>query len=213
MYKKMLTQLFRVYEELAAKADFAFNKIEQDYGSMMKCRRRCADCCHAVFGLFLIEAVFINHHFNTLGEDEQKEILKRAAQADRELRQMKEKLAEFKDDPQMQVNAMARERIRCPLLDDKDECVLYPFRPITCRVYGIPVSSHGSAHACWKAEFKRGESYPTFNLDAAYAQLFRLSQELLENAGQKDSERASILLSVSSALSVSHEDLITGNYL
>ncbi len=205
--------MFQAYKELAAMADLAFNKMEQDYGSMVKCRRQCADCCHAVFGLFLIEAAYINHHFNTLDEDEQKQILKRAAEADKELRQMQEKLAEYQDDPQKQVNAMARERIRCPLLDGKDECALYPFRPITCRVYGIPVSSHGSAHACWKAEFKRGESYPTFNLDAVYAQLFRLSQELLEGAGQKDPERASILLSVSSALSVSQEDLITGNYL
>ncbi len=205
--------MFEAYEELAVKADAAFSKIEQDYGSVMKCRRQCADCCHAVFGLFLIEAAYINHHFNTLGESEQKEILNRAARADQDLRRMQERLAEFKDDPQMQAHAMARERIRCPLLDDKDECALYRFRPITCRVYGIPVSSHGSAHACWKAEFKSGESYPTFDLDAAYAQLCRLSQELLENAGQKDPERASILLSVSTVLSVTYEDLVNGNFL
>ena len=53
------SHLFDPYNSVASRADFAFQRIEREFPECMRCRIGCSDCCHAVFGLFLIEAVFL----------------------------------------------------------------------------------------------------------------------------------------------------------
>jgi len=204
----MFTELFREYEELLAIADQAFRRMEQDYGNEIKCEIHCTDCCYAIFGLFLIESVYIKYHFDQLNDSEKREALLRADQADEDLANLEKRLAVYQDDAQLQAYALARQRVRCPLLNDQQECILYPYRPITCRVYGIPTAINGKARVCWKAGFERGESYPTFDLDAVYRHLYRLSRELLEKAGQTDMGRASFLVSVSKSIKTPVEELL-----
>jgi hypothetical protein len=64
-------------------------------------------------------------------------------------------------------------------------------------VYGIPTAIQGKAHVCGKAGFKSGKTYPIFDLDRAYQELYLLSGELLKEAGRSDPEKASLLISVS----------------
>ena len=71
-----LTQLFRSYELLADKAETAFQRVGEEYGAYIKCERHCADCCHAVFGLFLIEAAYIREHFEQIDEEQKRRTLK-----------------------------------------------------------------------------------------------------------------------------------------
>ena len=195
---------------LVAKADHAFQKMEKEYGACIKCKRYCSDCCHAIFGLFLIEAAFIQHHFNQLSPKLRREAILRASKSDKDLRKIEEKLKAYEDDPHMKSFALSKERVRCPLLDQNEECILYPCRPITCRVYGIPTAIHGKAHICGKAAFKGGESYPTFDLDAAYRELYQQSKELIQKSGQMNMEPASLLISVSRAIKAPVKDFILG---
>lgn len=207
----MLHDLFKEYEALMAKADVAFSKVQGEHGSCVKCEIQCSDCCHSVFGLFLIEAAYLNSRFHKmLDVPRRQEALARGEQAGRDLAEMLERVRKYNASPEMQAQAMAKERIRCPLLDDEQKCVIYPFRPITCRAYGIPTVIGGKVHACYKAGFEKGQSYPSFNLDTVYQELYRLSSELLELAGQADKDKASLLLSVPKILSTPIEDLLGG---
>jgi hypothetical protein len=70
----------------------------------------------------------------------------------------------------------------------------------------------GKAHACGNAGFKDGESYPSFNLDEVQRELYLLSRELLDRAGRKDLERASLLISVSKAIKTPFKDLINEDF-
>lgn len=206
-----MVELLPAYEVLVNAADQAFIKMQREYGAAIKCARRCTDCCYAVFGLFLIEAAYLKYHFDMLDESIRMEILRRAAQAAEELRLIQKRLNYYTDDPVMQGYALSRQRVRCPLLTEEDECALYPYRPITCRVYGIPVAVQGRARVCWKAGFERGKQYPTFNLDVAYKELYRLSQLLLGSSGREDAaERAAVLISVPKALTTPLEALMKG---
>jgi Fe-S-cluster containining protein len=205
-----ISQLIHSYEFLADKADAAFHRMKKEHGTCIKCERYCSDCCHAVFGLFLIEAAYLKQHFDQLDRKEIRETLLRCHDTDRALRRLEIKLQTNEEDAQMQAYILARERIRCPLLDDKEECILYPCRPITCRVYGIPTKIHGKARVCGKAGFKKSESYPAFDLDGVYRDLFNLSKELLESEEKGDPEKASLLISVSKAISTPLEEIING---
>jgi Fe-S-cluster containining protein len=200
--------LFKKYQQLVVKGDAAFETTEQEYGSSIKCKVGCSDCCHAIFGLFLVEAAHIQKLFNRLDRKVRREALLRADKADIELQRVEERLQAFEDDPQMKSYALAKERVRCPLLDANNECVLYPHRPLTCRVYGIPTAIQGKARVCGKAAFKRGESYPTFDLDACYQELYKLSKDLLLMSGESNMEKASLLISVSKVLKTPMEDII-----
>ncbi|MGD2127623.1 MAG: YkgJ family cysteine cluster protein [Desulfobacteraceae bacterium] len=203
-----ITPLLRSYELLVDKADAAFRGMEKAHSACIKCERHCVDCCYAVFGLFLIEAAYLKQAFDQLGHEERKAALLRCNETEKGLKRLEKTLQAHEGDPQMQAYIMARERIRCPLLDDNQDCTLYPHRPITCRVYGIPTMIQGKARVCGKAQFKKGETYPVFDLDGVYRDLYTLSKELLNTAGKDDPEKASLLISVPKAISASLDDLI-----
>lgn len=201
-------QLFQRYESLVAKVNHAFQKMQKDYGEYIKCKIHCSDCCHAIFGLFLIEAAYLQRHFKELSIKEKRAALLRGEKSDKEQRELEKKIKTYANDPQMASYSLSKERILCPLLNENQECILYVYRPIICRVYGIPLVIKGKAHVCWNAGFKKGEPYPTFNLDEVHRELYLLSRELLGRAGRKDLERASLLISMSKAIKTPFKVLI-----
>jgi len=205
---KKANDRFRSYELLVDKAEAAFQGMQKDHSSCIKCEPHCSDCCHAIFGLFLIEAGYLKEHFDELTNEEKRAALLRCEEAEKSLERLQKMLQAHEGDPQMQAYIMSRERIPCPLLNENQDCILYPYRPITCRVYGIPTKVQGKARVCWKAEFKKDERYSVFDLDGVYRDLYFLSTELLKSAGKDDPEKASLLFSVSKAITTSLEDLL-----
>ncbi|PKN65067.1 MAG: hypothetical protein CVU57_11675 [Deltaproteobacteria bacterium HGW-Deltaproteobacteria-15] len=207
-----LSELLKSYELLADRADTAFGDMAKEHGEAIQCRRHCSDCCHAVFGLFLVEAAYVQEHFSRLNTDVQKAALLRCSEMERGLKRLEKKMQIHEDDPQMQHYVLARERIRCPLLDDDQSCVLYLHRPITCRVYGIPTRVQGKARVCGKSGFKSGEAYEAFDLDGVYSSLRGLTIQLLQMNGKEDDlEPASLLISMSKAITTPLEFLIRGD--
>ena len=204
-----IAALFHSYELLVDKAEAAFHEMEVGYSRCVTCRRHCSDCCHAIFGVFLIEASYLQGHFARLSDPQKQEVLRRCRQADEKLELMKRRFQAEGRDPRSAMNALARERIQCPLLDENQDCVVYRFRPITCRVYGIPTAVHGKARACGKTRFEKGQSYPVFDLDGAYRDLHLLSMDLLRAEGHQDLEKAFLLISVSTVLSTPGDRLLS----
>ena len=135
--------IFDQYAALVATADRAFSKMQKEHGAAIQCRPHCSDCCHAVFGLFLIEAAHLKAHFDRLGRKKRRAALLRANKADRDLMQLQNRFRASDENLPQARDLLSKERIRCPLLDDQDLCILYPHRPITCRVYGIPTAIGG----------------------------------------------------------------------
>ncbi len=204
--------LFEPYDRLVSRADKAFERMAGEYPDCIACKPGCADCCHAVFGLFLIEAVFLKHDFDQLREKEKEAALKRGLSAEKELTILERTLSEFKDDPQMSAYSMARARIRCPLLSGDDACILYPYRPITCRVYGIPTMIQRVPRICGSTDFRKDQAYPIFNMDGVQKELFHLSKDLLKNTKNESAEeRASLLISIPKILKTTVEDLVNEN--
>jgi Fe-S-cluster containining protein len=188
------------YQRLALMADDAFSKVEKEYPSCVRCRVHCSDCCHAVFGVFAIEAVALKEKFDALPRKVRRQALLKADSADRELKKIEIRMRMSEDDPQVKAMVLAKARVACPLLSESQECILYHHRPITCRVYGIPTAIQGKGHVCGKGAFEKGKKYPTFDLDAVHGALFNLSLEYMKRTGNPDSEAASLLLSVSGVI-------------
>jgi len=205
-----LSPLLRGYESLAALADEAFKKLGETHGDCIRCARYCDDCCHAVFGLFLVEAAYLQRQFGLLSSCVKAEVILRCSSADRELARLQQQIAEQEGRGPLGEDPLALGRVRCPLLNEERDCVLYAQRPITCRIYGVPTRIQGKARVCGRSGFDSGTSYPAFDLDAVFRDLYDMSRELVEKAGGEDPDRAGLLISVSRALTTPLEDLIHG---
>ena len=209
-----LTSYFEKYEALVAQADGAFDRVKNAHADCVKCEAKCADCCFALFDLTLIEALYIHHKFNEKYQGSEKaELLEKSNRADRRIYKIKRKaysdLQAGKNEGEI-LAAMAFERVRCPLLNEKELCDLYEYRPITCRFYGVPTAIGGAGHTCGKSGFKQGEKYPTVNLDSVYSQLQQISAELLRDIQSKNIKLADLLVPLSSAVILDFDDVFLG---
>lgn len=205
---------FKRYEALVAKADKAFDQVKARYPEEVKCVPGCADCCYALFDLTLIEAFYINYHFNkNFSGADREALLEKADAADRKIYKVKKTAYKSSQDGEAEEKVLenvGQERIRCPLLNDEDYCDLYPYRPIACRVYGIPLAIGGRGVTCGLSGFTQGENYPTFNMDRVHDQLMALSAEFVQAIGSRYVKMADVLVPVSMALLTEYNESYLG---
>ena len=208
------TPYFQRYEALVKLADQAFERVAKDHPDCIKCQIGCADCCHALFDLTLIEALYINHKFKEkFNGPEREALLEKANTADRQTNRIKRQAVDAlqKGTDERDILAeLAKKKVRCPLLNDQDSCDLYGYRPLTCRFYGVPTAIGGVGHTCGVSEFKKGEKYPTVNLDLIHQQLQQISAELVRDLESKFIKLADILVPLSMALLTLYDEEYLG---
>jgi len=195
---------FEKYQEIVIKADELFARVQKDHPECVKCKIKCADCCHALFDLTLIEAIYITYQFNKLIKGKEKtRLIEKANRADRKTHMIKRHAYKDKKAGKSETEILmeiAAERVRCPLLNDNELCDLYEYRPITCRLYGIPTSIGGRSHTCGKSGFVEGKPYPAVNLDAIQKKLYDISNEFVREIKTKYVKMADMLVPLSMAI-------------
>lgn len=197
-------EYFKRYEALAAEADALFSAIQAKHPQEVACEKGCSDCCHALFDVTLVEALYLNHQFNRLHKGESRSrVLERSDAADRQIHKLKHRLHKASQEGR-NVSDILREvalaKVRCPLLGDEDLCLLYEHRPITCRLYGVPTDIGGEAHTCNRSRFSPGKSYPTVHIGRIQDRLFALSAELTVSLDTKYPNMGDMLIPPSMAL-------------
>lgn len=206
---------FKRYEGLVKLVDEAFERVKTQYGDCVKCTSGCSDCCFAIFDLTFIEALYINHHFNKkyIGGSQRHEMFERANRADRKLYKLKKKAHEESVEGRDEISIigdMSLERVRCPLLNPDNNCDLYEYRPIACRVYGIPTSAMGVSHTCGKSAFEQGVPYPALNMDAVYKKLYDISADFINEIPTSYTKMADMLVPVSTSVLTDFNDEFLG---
>lgn len=208
------TPYFNSYEKIRAAAEAAFENIKRAHPDAVKCKLRCDDCCHAVFDLSFIEALYISYHFNRqVDESDRLRIIEKANQADRRVYKLKReavKAARKGASEEKIITKMGKERVTCPLLSDEHRCEMYHLRPITCRVYGVPMAIGGKGRTCGLSEFKPGVPYPTINIDKLNQSLYDLSAQLVRALESRHARMAEMLVPLSMALLTSYNETYLG---
>jgi Fe-S-cluster containining protein len=213
----MRDELFSRYADIARKADHLFKTIQEKYPLSVRCTVRCCDCCYAVFGVFPIEAAYINYHFNRVDRKIRREVLRRAEKAEEEMLKAKNSLRVFDDKPNMKVYGLGKQRVQCPLLTNRKECILYERRPVICRIYGVPFSfktdgGKEQSHVCGISGFEEKAAYPTVKLDKLYRELYDLSMELLVETRIANRTKAGLMLPLSRVLRMPLEAILKGDF-
>ena len=195
---------FKKYEELVAMANTVFERVKKEYPECVTCKLECCDCCYALFDLSLIEGLYINYHFNKKFKGKERDrLIDKSNRADREAYRIKKKAyKDFKAGKKEDdiLTDIAEKRIRCPLLNEQNLCDMYEYRPITCRLYGIPTTIGGSGHTCGKSGFVKGKQYPTVNMDILQNNLYKISAELVKEIKSRYVKMADMLVPLSTTL-------------
>ncbi len=205
---------FEKYRKIVDSVGRVFEQVKEKYPDCVKCKVECSDCCHALFDVSLVEAMYISKKFREKFSGEELErLLEKANTADREAFKLKKAAyREFKEGKEETriLEEMAEKRVRCPMLDDSDKCRIYEFRPITCRIYGIPAAIGGKGHTCGISGFKEGENYPTVNLDILHEKLHHICRELAADIKSKYVGLAELLVPLSMAILNEYDDEYLG---
>jgi Fe-S-cluster containining protein len=205
---------FQKYEAMVKKVDTIFSMMKEKYPEEVRCAPGCTNCCYALFDLTLIEAIYVSHHFRQIFSDDKREaLLEKANKADRQTYKIKKAAFKAKQqgkDEEAIIADVAKERVRCALLNDDTLCEFYEFRPIACRVDGIPAAIGGKGRTCSLSGFKSGQSYPTLNRDVLHDQLLMLSSELVKSVGTKYSRMGDVLVPLSMALITEYDETYFG---
>ena len=198
------SSFFKQYEALVQQADAVFARVKQAHGECVRCKEGCADCCHALFDLTLVEALYIKSRFDAdFVEEGRADLIERAHDADRHIYRLKRQAFKEHEEgrPEEQIlEEMAAHRVRCPALNTDDRCAIYEFRPLTCRIYGIPTVIGGKAHTCGLSAFNPGEPYPTVKMDAIYQRLYEISLALAQAIDSRYPGLSDMLVPLSMAL-------------
>jgi Fe-S-cluster containining protein len=199
-----LEPFIKEYEALSKAADAIFKKVKSEHQDCVKCKIGCTECCYALFDISLIEAIIINRRFNEMLDDGKKtEILEKANRIDRKTHKLKREALKAYDNGTSENDilvALAKQKMRCPLLNDQDQCDLYSSRPITCRLYGIPTEIGGSGRTCGKTGFEEGKPYPTVHLDKIHQKLYDISSRFAGSINSRYAKLAELLVPLSMAL-------------
>jgi Fe-S-cluster containining protein len=146
----------------------------------------CEDnCCFTRFYHHtFLEYLYILDGFDTLEQEKRAEIKKRADAACKKLDE-----ADKEGVPP---------RVLCPLNDDS-RCILYPYRPMICRLHGVPHELNTSGHGAnrnpgcdYFMKQNKDKSYFSFDRTTVYMEMANLEKEFRQKSGAMDKVKLTI---------------------
>jgi Fe-S-cluster containining protein len=138
-----LQALLNSYQSLLGEIDAWYdNCLKSAPPGTLACRKGCSACCRGLFDITLLDACLLRAGFAQLPAEVRAQALGRCRPRLAALQRRWPQLAEpyllnnLPDDGWM---AMPEgDETPCPLLDGDDLCLVYAFRPMTCRLHGLP---------------------------------------------------------------------------
>ncbi len=213
-FDNILFEYFGKYEELSAQCSLIFDKFKEKYPQEIKCKIGCVDCCYALFDLTLIEAIYINRKFNeVLPEEIRSKVVEEAGTIDRKIYKIKrwaykERQKGVPEDKILE--EVGKQRIKCPLLTEENKCLMYQYRPITCRLYGLPLGISGKLKICALSGFEPGKKYQAVMVDKINQRLFELSQSFVSSIPTRYSALHEVLVPISMVLITDYNEEYLG---
>lgn len=132
------------YGELLREVDAWFQRCLEQHPDLIACRNGCSECCRGLFDITLLDAFYLKRGFDRLPKPLKTEIV---GAAYRRLELLSRVNADFTEPwllnsiPEVEWDALMPEEDETPclLLSENGGCLAYEYRPMTCRLNGIPL--------------------------------------------------------------------------
>ncbi|HEY4743431.1 MAG TPA: YkgJ family cysteine cluster protein [Desulfuromonadaceae bacterium] len=132
------------YAALLGEVDRWFAGCLERHRDRIVCGQGCSACCRGLFDITLLDALFLRQGFDRLPDAVQQDIrLKAAARLDDITARWPAFTAPWilNPIPEEEWDAMMpdEDETPCVLLSAEGQCLVYDYRPMTCRLNGIPL--------------------------------------------------------------------------
>jgi Fe-S-cluster containining protein len=131
------------YGNLLASVDRWFNRCISICSREIVCAQGCSECCRGLFDITLLDACYLKSGFERLDEGIKRVLIEKAR---KRLALLRDEWPEFdvpyilnvRPEKDWEVLMPDDDETPCLLLSETGECLLYDYRPMTCRLHGIP---------------------------------------------------------------------------
>ena len=182
----MIDEIIAEYQQLLAQVDEWFNRAIQPIPQHIACHQGCSGCCRGLFDITLLDSYLLQLGFNTLPAHQQHHILQLVAPR---LQQLQQLWPDFQYPyilnhlPHQQWQEMPEDDMTpCPLLTSNGLCLIYRYRPLTCRLHGIPqIDTSGElfSDTFCNLNFTNIDPLTITAIRGEFAQLFQREVDLL----------------------------------
>lgn len=132
------------YGALLGEVDTWFQRCLDRHPAHITCRNGCSECCRGLFDITLLDAAYLRRGFDRLSGPLKTQLIQAAF---RRLEQLLEVNPDFVEPwllngiPEDDWDALMPEEdgTPCLLLSENGGCLVYDYRPMTCRLNGIPL--------------------------------------------------------------------------
>jgi len=132
------------YGLLLQEVDEWFGRVADLAGTAVSCRSGCSECCRGLFDITLLDAFYLKRGFEKLDTVCKKAVLSRAEGRLVSLRSLWPDFAEpyilnYRPDEEWEELMPDDDETPCPLVGPNGRCLVYAYRPMTCRLHGVPL--------------------------------------------------------------------------
>jgi Fe-S-cluster containining protein len=182
-----MEQLLTRYAELLAGVDRWFAGCAARYQEQIACARGCSHCCRGLFDITLLDAALLRSGFKLLPLDVRKVIAEKAAARIEGIRNIWPEFGPpylLNSHPEEEWDRVMPEddETPCVLLGTDGLCLLYDYRPLTCRLHGLPLvdrSGEVMDDGWCPLNFPAQDPLDAAGLRGGFAKLFRKETALL----------------------------------
>lgn len=188
-----MNTLLDCYGSLLNKVDAWFRRSLEQHPGLIACHNGCSECCRGLFDITLLDAFYLKYGFDKLPALQKNEIIKSAHRRLELLTQVNHAFVEpwlLNGIPEVDWDALMPEEDETPclLLSEDGGCLVYDYRPMTCRLNGIPMIDVSGEELfdewCtlnFTEEDPRHLADLRFNFTELFAQELLLFQELIRH--------------------------------
>ena len=132
------------YGILLAEVDAWFGRCMEASPAEIACGAGCSECCRGLFDITLLDAWYLKYGFDRLDPQVQAAVRTKAMARLHELQGLWPDFREpyalnYRPEEEWEALMPEDDETPCPLLGNDGRCLLYAFRPMTCRLNGIPL--------------------------------------------------------------------------
>jgi Fe-S-cluster containining protein len=136
--------LLQDYALLLKSVDRWFSESAAAAGDAVQCGTGCSSCCRGLFDITLLDAYFLRQGFDRLAHTIQNTVRSRVATQMESLRSAWPDMSppyiiNFLPEGDWDLLMPEEDSTPCPLLGEDGLCLVYEYRPMTCRLHGIPL--------------------------------------------------------------------------
>lgn len=179
------------YGALLREVDAWFQRCLDLHPNLITCRNGCSECCRGLFDITLLDSLYLKRGYDALPEPLKTELVQAASRRLELLSRVNSLFVEpwlLNGIPEDEWDALMPEEDETPclLLSETGGCLIYDYRPMTCRLNGIPLIDVSGEELfdewCtlnFVEEDPRRLSYLRFGFTELFSRELLLFQELL----------------------------------